>query len=156
MEILMKKAVFAACAASALLIGSAQAQGLIGGAQQGIDQGNAAAGPLGGIVGGAVGAATGTVGGVIGGDPLGMGRSAFGGGDMFGMNPSFRDYVAAENLPSYNYRGDVRVGTVLPRRGVTYYVVPQSYGQTIYNYTVVNNEAVLVDPRTHRIVQMIN
>ena len=109
--------------------------------------------PLGGIVGGAIGAGTGVVGGVFGGDPLGMGGSGFGGMGL-GFNPSFRDYVLAENLPSYGYRGNLRVGAVLPR-GVTYYVVPSAYGATNYRYTVVNNAPVLVDPRSRRIVQVL-
>lgn len=46
---------------------AAEAQGLIGGAQQGAAVGNRAAGPVGGAVGGVVGGATGmVVGGVTG------------------------------------------------------------------------------------------
>lgn len=43
---------------------TAQAQGIIGGAQEGVHRGNRAAGPVGGVVGGAIGAG---VGGVVGG-----------------------------------------------------------------------------------------
>ncbi|WP_253706051.1 hypothetical protein [Bradyrhizobium sp. WD16] len=42
----------------------AQAQGIVGGAEEGVRRGNRAAGPVGGVVGGAVG---GAVGGVVGG-----------------------------------------------------------------------------------------
>ncbi len=45
------------------------------------------------------------------------------------------------------------VGAILPESGVTYYEVPAEYGVRDYRYTAVNNEAVLVDPRTHRLVQ---
>ena len=48
------------------------------------------------------------------------------------------------------------VGTVLPMEGVTYYPVPDEYGARGYRYTVINDEPVLVDPRTHRIVEVIN
>jgi hypothetical protein len=51
--------------ALALPIG-AQAQGLIGGAEQGAHEGDRAAGPLGAVVGGAVGAGVGTVDGALG------------------------------------------------------------------------------------------
>jgi hypothetical protein len=44
---------------------------------------------------------------------------------------------------------------VLPEEGVTYYDVPPEYGVRDYRYTVVNSRTVLVDPRTHRIVQVI-
>lgn len=38
---------------------------------------------------------------------------------------------------------------------VTYYTVPKEYGVTTYRYTVVNDTPVLVDPHTHRIVEII-
>ena len=44
----------------------------------------------------------------------------------------------------------------LPESGVTYYDVPAEYHVTGYRYTYVNDHAVLVDPRTHRIVQIID
>ena len=43
----------------------------------------------------------------------------------------------------------------VPSACVTYYEVPAEYGVKDYRYTVVNNRTVLVDPRTHRIVQII-
>jgi Protein of unknown function (DUF1236) len=47
------------------------------------------------------------------------------------------------------------VGAVLPSSGVTYYEVPAEYGVRNYRYTVVNDRTVLVDPRTHTVVQVI-
>ncbi len=44
----------------------AQAQGLVGGAEEGAHRGNRAAGPVGAVVGGAVGAGVGTVNGALG------------------------------------------------------------------------------------------
>jgi hypothetical protein len=49
----------------------------------------------------------------------------------------------------------VRVGTELPSSGVRYYEVPAEYGVRGHHYTVVNGRTVLVDPSTHRIVQVI-
>jgi hypothetical protein len=54
-----------------------------------------------------------------------------------------------------NIAKTVRVGAVLPEEGVTYYDVPPEYGVRDYRYTVVNNRTVLVDPRTHRIVEVV-
>ena len=71
------------------------------------------------------------------------------------QRPRFHEYVVREHRPSYQYREDVRVGAVLPEEGVTYYEVPAEYGARDYRYTVVNNHTVLVDPRTHRIVEVI-
>jgi hypothetical protein len=47
------------------------------------------------------------------------------------------------------------VGADLPGDGVTYYEVPQEYGARDYRYTIVNGRTVLVDPRTHRIVEVV-
>jgi len=51
---------------SLALPGFADAQGLVGGAEQGAHEGGRAAGPVGAIVGGAVGAGVGTVNGALG------------------------------------------------------------------------------------------
>jgi len=44
----------------------AQAQGLVGGAEEGAHAGDRAAGPIGAVVGGAIGAGVGTVNGALG------------------------------------------------------------------------------------------
>lgn len=119
---------------------AAQAQGTLRGAEEGAAEGGRAAGPVGAIVGGAVGAAAGTVGGILGVD----------------TRPRFREYVVRERHPSYNYREEVRVGTVLPESGVTYYEVPAEYKAPGYRYTIVNDRPVLVEPRTRRIVEIID
>ena len=141
----MAAALVAGIAASPL---AAVAQGTIPGARSGADSGadvgsraaGSVGGVVGGIVGGAVGAATGTVGGILGVE----------------TRPRFRSYVASERRPSYTYREDVRVGTVLPSSGVTYYDVPADYGVRDYRYTVVNDRTVLVEPGTGRIVEIID
>jgi hypothetical protein len=69
--------------------------------------------------------------------------------------PAFREYVIREQIPNHTIPERVIVGTVLPEEGVTFYDVPQSYGVTTYRYTVVNGRTVLVEPRTRRIVQII-
>jgi Protein of unknown function (DUF1236) len=69
--------------------------------------------------------------------------------------PAFREYVIRERIPDYSIPERVIVGTVLPEDGVTFYDVPQTYGVTPYRYTVVNGRTVLVEPRSRRIVQII-
>jgi hypothetical protein len=44
---------------------------------------------------------------------------------------------------------------VLPEEGVTYYEVPAEYGARDYRYTVVNGRTVLVEPRSRRIVEIV-
>ena len=90
------------------------------------------------------GAATGAVGGAII------------GGISDDRRAGFRTYVVQEKRSSYKYDRDVVIGAELPAAGVTYYEVPAEYGVKDYRYTVVNGRTVLVDPRTHRIVQVID
>ena len=120
-------------------LASAQAQGIVGGAEQGAADGGRAAGPVGAVVGGAIGGVAGGISGLLGLD----------------QRPRFREYVVSARRPSYQYRGDLTVGTELPEAGVTYYEVPAEYGVQNYRYTVVNERPVLVDPRTRRVIQVI-
>lgn len=71
------------------------------------------------------------------------------------QRPAFRQYVVRERVPTYTVPDRVAVGAVLPEAGITYYDVPQTFGATPYRYTVVNGETVLVEPRTRRIIQVI-
>ena len=117
----------------------ASAQGVTGGIERGSREGERAAGPVGAVVGGAVGGVVGGVNGLLGVE----------------QRPRFRTYVAERHYPSYRYGEDVRVGAILPESGVTYYEVPEEYGVREYRYTVVNDRTVLVDPRTRRIVEVV-
>jgi hypothetical protein len=80
-------------------------------------------------------------------------------GDVDGIavdqRPAFREYIVRERVPNYTIPDRVIVGGVLPETGVTYYDVPQSFGVTPYRYTVVNGQTVLVEPRSRRIVQVV-
>jgi Protein of unknown function (DUF1236) len=71
------------------------------------------------------------------------------------QRPAFREYIVRERVPNYTIPDRVIVGGVLPEVGVTYYDVPQTFGATPYRYTVVNGKTVLVEPRTRRIVQVV-
>ena len=71
------------------------------------------------------------------------------------QRPAFREYIVRERVPNYTIPDRVIVGGVLPEAGVTYYDVPQTFGATPYRYTVVNGQTVLVEPRSRRIVQVV-
>jgi hypothetical protein len=109
--------------------------------------------------GAAVGATTGAVGGAIVGGPVGAVVGGVGGFIVGGISdetrPRFRTYVTEQRRPSYTYTSDLVVGAELPQAGVTYYDVPAEYGVKEYRYTVVNNRTVLVDPKTRRVIQVI-
>ena len=118
---------------------TAQAQGTVQGSQEGAAAGARAAGPVGAVIGGTVGAVTGTIGGILG----------------VQDRPRFREYVVREKLPSYTYSEELRVGTVLPEAGVTYYDVPAEYHVQGYRYAYINGQPVLVEPTSRRVVQII-
>jgi hypothetical protein len=129
----------AAIVAAVFLPAASHAQGVPGGVERGARDGERAAGPVGAVVGGVIGGVVGGVTGILGVDE----------------RPRFRSYVVEQRRPSYQYREDVRVGVVLPEEGVSYYDVPPEYGVREYRYTVVNGRTVLVEPRTRRIVEIV-
>jgi Protein of unknown function (DUF1236) len=139
-DIMIRRFLGTAAIVAALALPSlAQAQGVPGGVERGSREGERAAGPVGAVIGGVIGGVVGGVNGVLGVDD----------------RPRFRSYVVEQHRPSYQYNEDVRIGAVLPEDGVSYYDVPPEYGARDYRYTVVNGRTVLVDPRTHRIVEVI-
>lgn len=69
--------------------------------------------------------------------------------------PAFREYIVRERVPTFTVPERIVVGATLPDVGVTYYDVPQTVATTPYRYTVVNGQTVLVEPRSRRIVQVI-
>ncbi|WP_424631987.1 DUF1236 domain-containing protein [Bradyrhizobium sp. SYSU BS000235] len=135
----MKKILIGALAIAATVLGTSSAP-----AQNGAAGGAVGGAIVGGTVGGPVGAAAGAAAGAVA------------GGIADDTRPRFHSYVVERHHPSYHYSGDVRVGAELPTAGVTYYEVPREYGATQYRYTVVNDRTVLVDPRSHRVIQVID
>jgi hypothetical protein len=109
--------------------------------------------------GAAAGAATGAVGGAIVGGPVGAAVGAVGGAIVGGIagatQPEFRTYVVEQKPTVYKWDKKVVVGEALPETGVTYYAVPEKYAKTEYKYAVVNDTTVIVDPKTRKIVQII-
>ncbi len=62
-----------------------------------------------------------------------------------------RTYVMEQKTPSVVYDGEVVVGTTLPDT-VEVHTVPDIDG---YAYTVVNDRRVIVEPQTHRVIQVL-
>lgn len=102
------------------------ATGAVGGAAVGAVVG----GPVGAVVGGAVGA---TVGAAA--EPP----------------PEVRTYVMKEHRPSVRLRQQVVVGEPLPG-DVALYQIPDT---DAYEYTVVNDRRVIVEPRTRKVVYIV-
>ena len=91
--------------------------------------------------------------GVVGGNTVVIDQD---GGIVAEQRPAFREYVVRERVPAFTIPDRVVIGTTLPEAGVTYYDVPQRFGSTPFRYTVVNGQTVLVEPRSRRIVQVID
>lgn len=104
------------------------------GAAGGAAAGAAVAGPVGAVAGGIVGGAVGTVGAILQPPP-----------------PPVREYVVHEDVPSVTIEKRIVVGEPLPDT-VVLHTVPK---YTEYRYAVVNNERVIVDPRTRKVVEVI-
>jgi hypothetical protein len=108
----------------------------------------------------ATGAVAGAVGGAVVGGPVGAVVGGVGGAIVGGMalqqGPRFREYVVTQKRPSYSYGHEVAIGVILPPEGPAYYPVPAEYGVTEYQYSIVDGHTVLVDPRTRRIVQILD
>ncbi len=62
-----------------------------------------------------------------------------------------RTYVMEQSVPSVVYDGDIAVGTTLPDT-VEVHTVPNVDG---YAYTVINDRRVIVEPQTHRVIQVL-
>jgi len=126
---------------AALMAGAAHAQGVTQGMERGADQGNSVGGPIGGVVGGAVGGVVGGIDGLLGIDDA----------------PRFREHIMREHRSSYRYDEGLRAGVILPATGIGYYPVPPEYHVSPrYRYTIINDHAVLVDPETRRVVQVLD
>ncbi|WP_102959398.1 DUF1236 domain-containing protein [Mangrovicella endophytica] len=61
-----------------------------------------------------------------------------------------RTYVTKQEVPSVTLEGPVVVGKVLPDT-VTYQVIPDNDG---YAYAVVNGQRVIVDAKTHNVIEV--
>jgi hypothetical protein len=129
----------AAVALFLLVSVGARAQGVTDGINSGVKNGDAAAGPVGAVVGGIIGGVAGGIGGLLGID----------------QRPAFRNYVDNQHLPSDEYRALVAVGNQLPENGIRYYDLPPRFGIRGYRYAIVNDVPVLVDPRTRKIVEVV-
>jgi hypothetical protein len=95
-------------------------------AEQGYNEGYRAGGPIGGLVGGAAGAAIELPADVLG-------------------------FVTGHPRPYQRVDEQIVIGEPLPSR-VRVYVIP-SYRR--YAYAYVNDERVIVDPRTRRVVRIV-
>jgi Protein of unknown function (DUF1236) len=129
--------IVALLAAAAMTPMAAQAQHATGDAAAGAAAGAAVGGPVGAAVGAAVGGTVGAAGDVA--DAV-----------LAPPPPPVITYVEREDVPSVAIQEEVVVGRPLPRT-VVVHPVPKYH----YAYAVVNHRRVIVDPRTHTVVKII-
>jgi hypothetical protein len=68
---------------------------------------------------------------------------------------AFLTYVERRQMRSASLVERVSVGDVLPQEGVTYYDIPLYFGAGLYRCAVIAGKAAIVDPRTGRVVEVI-
>ncbi len=109
--------------------------------------GGAAAGAVGGaVVGGPVGAAVGGAAGLVGGAAV---------GSLSNDDRTYvRHYVTEHHQPSVKYEKEVRVGEALPGT-VREYQFEGRPALKDYRYTVVNDRTVVIEPRTRKVIEVI-
>lgn len=106
-------------------------------------QGNTVGGTVGGaVIGGAVGGPVGAVGGAIIGGTVGAATEP---------PPAVTTYVTRERMPSVAVQEEIVVGQPLPRT-VKIRSVPS---HREYSYAVVNDRRVIVEPKTRRVIKVI-
>lgn len=125
-KMLVGAAAIAVMAPSLAFAQASTATGAVGGAAVGVVVG----GPVGAVVGGAVGATVGAA-----------------------AEPpaEVRAYVVKERRPSVAVREEVVVGRPLPKQ-VVLYDIPNSS----YDYSVVNDQRVIVEPGTRKVLYIVN
>jgi uncharacterized protein YcfJ len=107
-------------------------------------QGTTAGGAVGGaVVGGAVGGPVGAA--------VGAGVGATMGASVEPAPAEVRTYVTRESRPSVTVQEEIVVGKPLPKT-VKVYTVPK---HEKYSYAVVNNQRVIIEPQSRRVIEVI-
>jgi hypothetical protein len=68
---------------------------------------------------------------------------------------SFLAYVARRQMRSASLVGKVSAGDVLPQEGVSYYDIPLGFGAGLNRCVFIAGKAAIVDPRTRRVIEVI-
>jgi hypothetical protein len=68
---------------------------------------------------------------------------------------AFLAYVERRQMRSAALVEKVSAGDALPQEGVTYYDIPLHFGAGLNRCAVIAGRAVIVDPRTRRVVEVI-
>ncbi len=71
------------------------------------------------------------------------------------QRPAFLAYVERRQMRSASFVERVSAGDVLPLEGVTYYDIPLHFGAGLNRCVVIAGNAAIVDPRTRRVVEVI-
>lgn len=74
------------------------------------------------------------------------------------LNPTLANYVKTAKISNFDWPyGKVQPGVMLPSTGAVLAVVPGEYGvDRKLRLSRVNNQFILVDPATRKVVQIVN
>jgi hypothetical protein len=72
-----------------------------------------------------------------------------------GQRSAFLAYVERRQMRSALLNEKVAAGDVLPQEGITYYDIPLRFGAGLNRCVVIAGKAAIVDPRTRRVVEVI-
>jgi Protein of unknown function (DUF1236) len=72
-----------------------------------------------------------------------------------GQRSAFLAYVERRKMRSASLAESVSTGDVLPQEGVTYYDIPLHFGAGLNRCAVIAGKPTIVDPRTRRVVEVI-
>lgn len=81
---------------------------------------------------------------------LGLGSAAFAQTAVV-LPGEVRTYVLEQNTPSVTYEGEIVVGQPIPET-VEIHTIPE---QPDFAYAVVNDRRVIVNPKTHTVVEVL-
>ena len=72
------------------------------------------------------------------------------------QRPAFLAYVRRRKMQSDPQIKRMSVGDTLPDSSVRYYEIPLRYGAPFYRCVVIGEEVVISDPRTGRVIQVVD
>lgn len=67
----------------------------------------------------------------------------------------FRESLKSEKRPSARAKLDVKVGSVVPKE-VEFYAVGPQWNMSGYKYALINDKTVIVDPKSRKIIQVLD
>lgn len=69
---------------------------------------------------------------------------------------AFKKYVMGKKHASHAYKDKIVMGAMMPMEGMEMFDVPADYTSGKYQYVHLNEDWVVIDTKTHKVVQIIH